>query len=289
MTLFGRLLLVVNFVLSICFVALAGSVFTTQSTWKQKHTAVSEQLTQAQTALREAESAKNDAERVRDDMVKAAENERDNLRGRLDILQRDVESLTVERDKAEASLERQIALASTQSSEAVFSKESELVQRSVNDKLHDRLKSANQQVARLQDDLFTEQLAKSQIEREFIATAEQLAKIRRQGSAGSVVVAGSAPNTEAVDPPPEIDGLINATSKDDAGRVEFVAVTIGSDDGLKTGQTLYAFRPGSGNSRSQYLADVRLVQVGPDYAVARVVNPAKAVTIEKGDRVTSKL
>ena len=284
MALFGRLLLVANLVLSACFLALAGAVYSTQSTWKDRQQTTQASLTQTETALREAESAKSNAEAELTAKVAAAEADRDTYKGRLDNLTAELAAVKTERDNAEANLERQKALALTQANEAGFRTEAELVQRGVNSQLHDRLEKVSKDLQAVQDDLFSEKLARTQIERQYIAAAEQLENVRRAGGTRNGVIA-----RDVVKPAPEIDGVIADTRKDDAGRVELVQLTIGADDGLSKGQTLDAYRSSDNGTNAKYLGRVELVDVGPDISVARVVQRSKSGIIERGDRVTSRL
>ena len=284
MPLFGKLLLVANLVLSVCFLALAGAVYSTQSTWKDRQQTTQASLTQTETALREAESAKSNAEAELTAKVAAAEADRDTYKGRLDNLTAELAAVKTERDNAEANLERQKALALTQANEAGFRTEAELVQRGVNSQLHDRLEKVSKDLQAVQDDLFSEKLARTQIERQYIAAAEQLENVRRAGGTRGGVIA-----RDVVKPAPEIDGVIADTRKDDAGRVELVQLTIGADDGLSKGQTLDAYRSSDNGTNAKYLGRVELVDVGPDISVARVVQRSKSGIIERGDRVTSRL
>jgi hypothetical protein len=70
--------------------------------------------------------------------------------------------------------------------------------------------------------------------------------------------------------------------------VQFVELSIGSDDGLLKGNELDVVRI-SGNDRSDWLGKVRVVDVGPDWAVAEIILPAKNGIIQEGDNVTTKL
>ena len=290
MSLFGKLLLVANMVLAVCFLALAGAVYSTQQTWKQRHDSVEEQLAQTRTNLQAAESAKNDAERRLKDETEKLAQDVSTFRGRFEIEQEKVATLTSERDAAETKAERAASLATTQANEAQFRTETELVQRGVNESLHTRLEQLTARLQQVQDDLFTEQLTKSQLEREYLVAAEELTALKRRVGSRALQPGGDDVVEElAGNPPPEIDGLVQRTGKNDAGQVDYVALSIGSDDGLEKGQSLTAYRPGNEQTDAKYLGRVTLVTVNPDSAVARVDVRSKQGIIEEGDRVTSRL
>lgn len=75
-----------------------------------------------------------------------------------------------------------------------------------------------------------------------------------------------------------------------ANRVQFVNITIGSDDGLLVGHRLDVLRLSpDGQGATEWLGQVEIVSIEPDSAVAEVVLAAKNGIIQEGDNVTSKL
>ncbi len=66
-------------------------------------------------------------------------------------------------------------------------------------------------------------------------------------------------------------------------RSNLVEVTIGGDDGLKTGDTLEVYRG------SNYLGRVRVLQTDPDTAVCEIVKGLQQGYIQRGDNVTTRL
>jgi hypothetical protein len=89
-----------------------------------------------------------------------------------------------------------------------------------------------------------------------------------------------------VTPPPPLDGLITDYRKDPKGGMEYVEISLGSDEGLVVSNKLTAY-----SSDGKFLAQIRLTQVFPDKAAGIVLKEEKAknVTIKKGDHVTTKL
>ena len=291
MSLFGKLLLGVQFVLSVCFLALAGAVFSQQSTFKDKYDATNKQLADARGQYDAAVAEKTAAETDRDEKVAAVTADRDLFKGQLDNLQAELAAAVEAKNLAEANYERQRALASVTSSEAEYRKDEAINRRTVNSNLSTRLEASNQRNSDLQDNLFAAELALSQVKREYEETATELAELRRAANVRGTNLAGVSVDEiqDAVAPPPAVDGFIQDTREDTSGRVRYVEITLGADDGLEKGQTLDAFRGAEGGRQPKYLGKIQLVQVYPDTAVARVVQAAKNGIIERGDRVTSQL
>ncbi|MGD0899251.1 MAG: hypothetical protein ABR915_15550 [Thermoguttaceae bacterium] len=68
---------------------------------------------------------------------------------------------------------------------------------------------------------------------------------------------------------------------------DLVEIALGSDDGIRTGHTLFVIRPSSGGMK--YVGKITVTdKISPDRAVCRVV-PPPAVPIERGDLVRAKL
>ena len=82
-------------------------------------------------------------------------------------------------------------------------------------------------------------------------------------------------NTE----PPPLDGVITAVST----KAPLVQISLGSDDGLKSGHTLEVFRG------SSYLGRIVIREVSPSQAVGVIVTELQKDNFQKGDRVATKL
>ncbi|MBW3598293.1 MAG: hypothetical protein KY475_13600 [Planctomycetes bacterium] len=77
---------------------------------------------------------------------------------------------------------------------------------------------------------------------------------------------------------PSLEGVVLAVSDS-----ELVEVSLGSDDGLKTGHPLDVFRG------LTYLGRVKVVLTKPDVSVTRILKPYHKGPIRKGDRVRTKV
>ncbi|MBC8353426.1 MAG: hypothetical protein H8E66_15615 [Planctomycetes bacterium] len=84
--------------------------------------------------------------------------------------------------------------------------------------------------------------------------------------------------TPVVDIPPRVDGIVTKV-----GEKTLVEISIGSDDGLRTGHTLEVFRNNS------YLGRVKVQRLEPDRAVCEIIPEYRKGIIKRGDRVATKL
>ena len=84
--------------------------------------------------------------------------------------------------------------------------------------------------------------------------------------------------TPVVDIPPRVDGIVTKV-----GESTLIEVSIGSDDGLRTGHTLEVFR------NNAYLGRVKVTQLEPDRAVCQILPEYRKGIIKRGDRVATKL
>ncbi len=108
----------------------------------------------------------------------------------------------------------------------------------------------------------------------------EIAKQKNQASGTTTTSAKSnGPN-----PPAEnVEGLVS-----DADKSGLVEITIGSDAGLKEGNTMEAYRIAAVPSQSQYLGMIRIKKVFPNKAVAEPVG-RMAAPLQRGDHVASRL
>ncbi len=130
----------------------------------------------------------------------------------------------------------------------------------------------------LREDMVTAQIAartlkdrNTQLEEQLQAAARTLAQLRSQGASGGQ--RGDNP------PPEQVEGLVRRVDGN------LVHISLGSDAGLSTGQTLHVFRLGS---NSGYIGRIKLVDVRAKESVGQVMGrPLKQ--IQQGDRVASRI
>lgn len=83
-------------------------------------------------------------------------------------------------------------------------------------------------------------------------------------------------------PAEDVEGVV----KDIDPQTGFLTLSIGSDAGLAPGNTLEAFRLAP---EAKYLGLVEILDVRPDAAVAKPIDPLRRGTIRTGDRVASNI
>ena len=88
------------------------------------------------------------------------------------------------------------------------------------------------------------------------------------------------------DPPPDVTGVVMNMRPGQTGRSDLIEISLGSDDGLSRGHSMYVY---NNEGDGKYLGRITLVYVTPDRAVGAVMEKSRNGVIKKGDHVTSKL
>lgn len=288
----GKILVVIQVVMSLLFMAFAGAVYSVHQNWKGKFDAAQQTLQSTQESLRVAQeeltTAKRDFEtRLAEQTQRATE-----FQARNTTLTNQYAALQEQYNLVEQQRQTQTGLAEAKAAEARFRQEEAEKQRIENRKLQTALDGTAAEVRDLKDELFTRNEDFRQLQRRYDGMLSKTAFLER-------VVASNNLETdpEVVDrmksPPPPVQGLVLNLRKNRANRVQFVEISIGSDDGLVRNHELDVVRIPSnvnGNGReAEWLGRVRVVDVFPDNAVCEVIQVAKNGIIEEGDNVTSKL
>lgn len=284
MTFVGKILVVVQLVLAVCFMAFAGAVYTAETTWRTK----AEQAdTQRQQAVTDASAAAQEAGRVQTELTGQVEA----LNQRVALLDSQVKQATDqlsrtenELQEARTAVDRQTAVANLAEEQSKFRQEETLRQRERNERLQSQINELLAQVRKLEDQDFAKNLTIESMEGRQQAMIDTLADYR------SILLSRNMSldpkdyeNLVAVEPPPTVTGRVLDTRVSDTSGVEFVEVSLGSDDGFQKGHELYLYRG------SDYLGKVKLTNIYPDRAVGTVVQRVRNGTVQKGDNVTPKL
>ncbi|MBM79718.1 MAG: hypothetical protein CMJ78_03880 [Planctomycetaceae bacterium] len=286
----GRLLVVVQVILAVCFMAFAGAVFSVQTSWKEKATNLDQQLT---TEKDEYERLNKDYEALKTDTNEQIKNltdsetglkvERDNLTRELE----DKQNKLNEEIKA-SDTQREVARIATLEAEERRKEAVEL--RKQNKKLHDQNNALAAIKRALEDEIFNLDVKEQNtIQRQERLVAE-LAKLRnlvRQANVSD----GTMNVADVKEPPPLVEGRVTETKRGLRNGNDLIAFSLGSDDGIQLGHGLSVYRTGDKQQgrRPKYLGEIKVVHVTPDRAVGEVVLKAKNGVIEKGDNVTTKL
>src|SRR5262249_11430664 len=116
---------------------------------------------------------------------------------------------------------------------------------------------------------------------EYNAARERNEQLTKDIAGKTVVMReqGIDPNTEPGKVVPTVEGMISKVERKAGGQL--VEVTIGADDGLKTGNTLEVSRG------AKYLGRIEIIQTSPDKSVGRVDRKYQQGQIQEGDRVAT--
>ena len=285
MTFVGKILVVFQLVLGICFIAFAGAVFTAQSNWKVKAETTQKDLDKARTdaktkedALRQelaARTTERDQEKIR---AEAAETQRDNVMQNL-----------AQQKKANATLETEIGSQRIQAQIASEGEKQRMeearVQRAENKTLHesrDGLLATNRE---LEDKNFVAQVTLKALNEKHERTLQRTATLEKLLQQHGIDT--DPRSMVSKEPPPTtVEGKVVETRRLDNSGTEFVEISIGTDDDIRKGHELFVYRT---DGEAKFLGKIRITNVWPDKAVGTVVLKNKNGTIKKGDVVTSRL
>lgn len=289
MSFLGKILVVVQVVLTILFMAFAGAVSATHTSWKEAHRKVTEQLgTKTKDLQLEQARAKEEASTLQtkletatqDAALKDAENRE--LKTRL-------ETLTAEYDqvKTAAAVKTQLASISAEDNEARLEEATRLREVAKHrleayETVVVELKKTMDQVVDLTKNIDSLK-ANYEVALKDKATLEQIITTNKLSTdPNSYDALRSAP--------PLVRGKVLETSKSRLGRSELLAISLGSDDGLNRGDKLSVYRSGlEKNESPQYLGQIEIISLEPDRAVGMMIDKTKNSMIQEGDDVTTGL
>lgn len=275
MNLVGKILTVLIFVMTIVFMTLSIMVYSAHVNWLARAKALESQLTvanQDRTQL-EADVA---------NLTTALDAERNLNQQAIGKLQQEVNDLTTEKNEmqaAEAALNEKMR-------EAV----------AANNAAQTELEQLRTQIGGLRDGIVAAQATRDKAFRDMVARTDELQqaandlatfKSRNTQLAEQVARMDKVLNlhnlSEFDEPgPPQVDGIVLAVR---AGGI--VELSVGADEGLKRGDRLQVVRQGPDNNR--FLGSVEILETQPDKSVAKIVPETRQGSIEKEDRVYSRL
>ena len=283
MSYIGKILVVMQLVLSVCLMAFAGAVSSYQTNWKAKSEAIQKQLdTKNADFAKLDQDAKNAADKFNVDLKAEQEKARE-AGARVSQLTQQVSLLNVENKRLaeEAQGIKQINTDLADDSNA-RQNEVKIVRGLLKSALEDRDKEYKEKAA-LEDKIFEQD---TKIERYTVQNAT-LMKTNQQYR--DVLNTHGLPTEieeylKAKTPPPKVDGVVTETKKPKDGGDLLLAISIGANDGLQMGHVLSVYRLGD---KRKYLGRARIVDIDADTAVCELFE--KSGLVEKGDNVTTKL
>src|SRR5687768_14336756 len=179
MTFVGKILVVLQLVLAICFMAFAGAVYSTQTNWKTAaETAkkdADQQRSAATTASNELQQTKTDlGARITELEQEVAKNDSE-LKESTDQLARTQQEL----QEARTAVDRQTAVANLSEEQATFRQEETLRQRERNERLQAQINELLTQVRNHEDTLFSKSLAIEDMQARQQRMIEQVGQYRQ--------------------------------------------------------------------------------------------------------------
>jgi hypothetical protein len=285
MTSVGKILVVLQVVLSLVFMGLAGAVFTSQTNWRaesKKQQDSAKKLTgQLQTTEQQAAAEKAAMGAQLKEQTDAAATQL----AKATQLANDKEALEKQLAASRVEAETQQALAKIAGEEARARRDETNNLRKANDSLHKSRNELINQVRDLTDKNFNSELVQKTMaekQKELLdetATMKQI--FRKKGFS-----LDPKEYEKMQSPPPLVQGLVDNTRKNPRNGSDLIQITVGSDDGLAKGHILYVYSSGD---RPKYLGKIKVEYLEPDMAVGVVIDKAKNGVIQKGDNVTSQL
>ncbi len=286
MTFVGKVLVVLQVVLSLMFLGFAGAVFTVQTKWKDEATK------QKQAAA----AAQQNLQTIQADLTKQIEEKTAETKRQVDEANKFqaeaaglTEKLTAnEKQLAEVrtQLENAQALSKISGEEARARRDEVLSLRATIDSLHKTRNELIDQVRELSDKAFNYEVAMKAMNEKHKAVQEELALLQDIARKNDFNLDPKVYEKMQA-PPPLVHGQVQDFKKATRnGSDDLVQVTLGSDDGLAKGHILFVYSSGE---RPKYLGKLKVQSLEPDSAVCVVIDKAKNGVIQKGDNVSSKL
>ncbi len=272
----GKVFVVVILIMSLVFMGLALAVYATHKNWQQVSLDLNKKLTDAKSENAKLQTEHNrrveDLERektIAEQQVAKLDAERVSLAERNTSIQAELDSLRQNQRDHIAAFD------ATQKINVGLAGEVTNLRTTIRSTMQDR------------DKLFktaldaTEELHKAA--GEYNAARERNEQLTKQVAGKDIVMRekGIDPNTAPGSVVPIVEGVISKIERKAGGQL--VEVTIGADDGLKTGNTLEVSRG------AKYLGRVEIIQTTPDKSVGRVDRSFQQGQIQEGDRVATRI
>lgn len=273
MTLVGKILTVLILIMSISFMMIAVTVFATHGTWRDRamdHKTTIEELRETNQRLRDLASRADDRlaieQAARRFALAALQSRQEALASQLATQYNQLTAKQAENDAITATLSQNTMILENLGKEVIGLRDEILLAQQDRDEKFSNVVALTDAISGLQGSVST-----------FRETEVQL---RDQVSRMKLVmdVHDLTEYTPVVDIPPRVDGIVTKV-----GDKTLIEVSIGSDDGLRTGHTLEVFR------NSSYLGRVKVTQLQPDRAVCEIIPAYRQGIIKRGDRVATKL
>ncbi|MBL9094072.1 MAG: hypothetical protein JNL96_22835 [Planctomycetaceae bacterium] len=283
MNLFGKILVALNLVMSLVFMSFAVAVYSTHQNWRdvvQRPKDQASEPTKPVGLVYQVEDLmlKNDQLVKKIESLRAEIAQEARLKNvRLALLE--TQKVELEKQIAAKAQEIQAITADKQMTSANIEKLTvEVGKKSADiEKLTLEVANKNDEIQRKHEDVvrLTNQLSQ---------LGTELAKLQNQVK---VLVAKQTPATQtsgavADAAAPKLEGIVRAATND------LVEISLGSDDGVARGQTMYVYRPGATAAATKLIGRIEILQTTADVSVGRILEDYRKGIIEKDDRVATR-
>jgi hypothetical protein len=285
MTFVGKLLVIIQLVLSFCFMALAGAIYVRQDAWRDVAQECQERVANTERDMETEKKTLNDKITLLTGENKILAARAADFEGQFNAEKVKVEQHEIAIDTLKTELNTEKSLASISGSEATLRRQESLNLRRINEDLKVALNGQNANVGQLEDSVFNLDIENKALKERYTEQLKILSTYRRVMAANGLDTDPSKYDRAAA-PVPVVAGRVLETRKSPNGGRERVEISIGSDDGVDVGTPLFIYRIGD---RNRYLGEIKLELVTPDRSVGVVVNRAKNGVIERFDHVSTKL
>ena len=273
MTLVGKILTVLILIMSIAFMMIAVIVFATHRSWRDRaiaHKTTIEELRVTNDRLRAEASRADDRlaieQAARRFALAALQSRREALAQQLAAQSEQLTAKQAENDIITETLSQNTMILDNLGKEVGGLRDENRLAQQDRDENFMNVVALTDIVSGLQGSLAT--------------FKEQGVQLRDQLSRRKLVMDAHelTEYTPVIDIPPRVDGIVTKV-----GEQALVEISIGSDDGLRTGHTLEVFR------NNAYLGRVKVMRLEPDRAVCEIIPEFRKGIIKRGDRVATKL
>jgi hypothetical protein len=271
----GKVFVVLILIMSIMFMGLAMAVWATHKNWKATTEALKTQLDTANANNEQLKTEHNRRVEELDREKTAAEQQVVKLEAeRASLVDRNNQIQTELDGYKQNQRDHIAAVASTQkineglATEVTGLRQQIRQEEQARDAAFTRTLEATEELHQVRNDLENATERSRQLTRKVAGMTE----VMRAG--------GIDPATEPGSVVPTVEGVVSQIRR--TAGAQLVEVTIGSDDGLKEGNTLEVSRG------SKYLGRLAIIQTSPDKSVGRVDRKFQQGQIQEGDRVRTR-
>jgi hypothetical protein len=285
MTFVGKVLVVLNVVLTVCVAAFAGGVYAFQTNWRDKYNEAQVSMELKDKANDEQVARLKDTLKDKDLEVAAADEKAQKIQevhGEMVVKYNGVKATLEEKTKEFTNFEK---------SNDLLSEENKInlalvgQYRGFLKDLHTNLDTLTAKIAKLEDEKYGMIVEKAQIIRKHNSLLQHADQLSRFIAANKLIF---DPNKVAIGEAPATpsSGLVLKTLQGNRNSTTLVQITVGKDDGIRVGQILIVYRL---EGKGKYLGKIEIVSITADRAVGQVVEDAKKGKIKEGDHVSSNI